>query len=238
MDLVDFIYSSNKAETIEELTKLFMNFINNYGFNSFLFSEVSHDSIMTKNKDIGLIVNHPMEWMDYYQENDYALHDPVYQSALKATRPFTWTEASRIVSNSKSDLIMNEAREHGLISGIGIPINVHSGQLYGIGISSPEKNVTSCKDSISIINAAANHLCLAYTDKFGVSPSYDNIRLTKREQEVIIWVAAGKTKTEIGKILLVSDSTIKRHCANIFIKFSVNNLASAVAMAFRHGFIN
>jgi len=63
------------------------------------------------------------------------------------------------------------------------------------------------------------------------------LRITKREKEVLNWIAAGKTKAEIADTLAVSDSSVKRYCENIALKFKTNNLSSAVAKALRIGII-
>lgn len=53
--------------------------------------------------------------------------------------------------------------------------------------------------------------------------------LSKREEEILRWVAAGKTNWEISVILHVSLNTIKFHLKNIFQKIGVENRWSAIA---------
>jgi transcriptional regulator EpsA len=52
--------------------------------------------------------------------------------------------------------------------------------------------------------------------------------LSQREEEVLQWVALGKTNAEIGRILVISEFTIKNHLRNIFKKLNVSNRAQAV----------
>ncbi|WP_180127400.1 XrtB/PEP-CTERM-associated transcriptional regulator EpsA [Rhodoferax sp. BLA1] len=52
--------------------------------------------------------------------------------------------------------------------------------------------------------------------------------LSDREEEVLQWVALGKTNSEIGRILTISEFTIKSHLRNIFKKLNVSNRAQAV----------
>ena len=53
--------------------------------------------------------------------------------------------------------------------------------------------------------------------------------LSRREEEILRWVAAGKTNWEISVILKVSINTIKFHIKNIFQKIGVENRWSAIA---------
>jgi DNA-binding CsgD family transcriptional regulator len=59
-------------------------------------------------------------------------------------------------------------------------------------------------------------------------PSLESL-LSKREEEILRWVAAGKTNWEISVILNVSLNTVKFHLKNIFQKIGVENRWSAIA---------
>lgn len=54
--------------------------------------------------------------------------------------------------------------------------------------------------------------------------------LSARELEIIHWVKSGKTNTEIGMILEISQNTVKSHLKRIFHKLNVTRRAQAVAM--------
>lgn len=53
--------------------------------------------------------------------------------------------------------------------------------------------------------------------------------LTKREAEVLRWVARGKTNAEIAQILHISAFTVKNHMRRLFQKLNVSNRAQAVS---------
>lgn len=59
--------------------------------------------------------------------------------------------------------------------------------------------------------------------------SQQETTLSKREEEILRWVAVGKTNWEISVILNVSLNTIKFHLKNIFQKIGVENRWSAIA---------
>lgn len=56
--------------------------------------------------------------------------------------------------------------------------------------------------------------------------------LTRREREILAWVARGKTNGEIAGILYVAPGTVRKHLDNVFAKLGVGNRAAAVARAF------
>ena len=52
--------------------------------------------------------------------------------------------------------------------------------------------------------------------------------LTRREIEVLEWVARGKTNTEIGMILHISPRTASKHLEHIYTKLGVESRTAAV----------
>jgi DNA-binding CsgD family transcriptional regulator len=61
----------------------------------------------------------------------------------------------------------------------------------------------------------------------------DDLGLTTREADVLIWIARGKSNREISEILLISPRTVNKHLERIFSKMGVENRASATSVAMR-----
>jgi DNA-binding CsgD family transcriptional regulator len=59
------------------------------------------------------------------------------------------------------------------------------------------------------------------------------LAVTGREAEVLLWLSRGKSNREIGQILDISPRTVNKHLEQIFIKLGVENRASAAARAVR-----
>ena len=56
--------------------------------------------------------------------------------------------------------------------------------------------------------------------------------LTKREREILSWIARGKTSREIAQALVVSPYTVRKHTEHILEKLDVRTRSAAVARAF------
>jgi DNA-binding NarL/FixJ family response regulator len=59
------------------------------------------------------------------------------------------------------------------------------------------------------------------------------VKLTRRESEVLLWLARGKSNRDIGQILDVSYRTVNKHLEQIYPKLGVEGRTAAVAMAVR-----
>lgn len=58
-----------------------------------------------------------------------------------------------------------------------------------------------------------------------------SLGLTPRVAEVLLWVAQGKTNSDIGTILGISESTVKKHLLEIFGKLGVETRSAATLRA-------
>jgi DNA-binding CsgD family transcriptional regulator len=57
------------------------------------------------------------------------------------------------------------------------------------------------------------------------------VLLTPREQQVLEWVAEGKTNAEIAQILVAAPATVRKHLEHIYAKLGVHTRTAAVAYA-------
>ncbi|WP_102335404.1 response regulator transcription factor [Salimicrobium jeotgali] len=62
-------------------------------------------------------------------------------------------------------------------------------------------------------------------------------QLTKREKEVLLLMAEGKTNQEIADLLFIAPKTVKVHVSNVLGKLEVQDRTQAVVYAFRHHLI-
>ncbi len=239
MDFLSYMSSSNSAKNVNELLRDFLRFLENFGLQSFVLAEVSRQTIENKNATFGILANYPEEWLLHYKNNGYADHDPVYNRSFTARNPYSWSDITAGNVSKMGWRVMNEAKEHGLCSGIGVPIHRPFGRLFGFGFASPETSIRSDKNTMSIINVASQHFFIVYSGLCAIeSTSQSDDILTRREKEVLQWIAFGKSRRDVAELLAVSESCIKRHCENVFEKLGANCISFAVLKALRDGLIS
>ena len=69
-------------------------------------------------------------------------------------------------------------------------------------------------------NIESEQVCAQYNGE-------KNSLLTGREKEILISLAQGLTNNQIGKLLLLSTSTVKNHLSKIYIKLDISNRIQA-----------
>jgi DNA-binding NarL/FixJ family response regulator len=62
-------------------------------------------------------------------------------------------------------------------------------------------------------------------------------QLTRREREVLVQLAHGRSTTQIAGELFLSEATVKTHIHRIFLKLGLTDRAQAVSVAFRTGLV-
>lgn len=88
-------------------------------------------------------------------------------------------------------------------------------------------------DAIRTIHAGKKYIPPAVGAKLAERMSLSP--LSDREHEVIQLMAEGKTNQAISKQLHISESTIKFHISNIFVKLGVSDRTQAVLVAIKRG---
>jgi DNA-binding CsgD family transcriptional regulator len=89
---------------------------------------------------------------------------------------------------------------------------------------------------VRIVEDASENGCLLILEEqplqFSAS-SLEPLGLTRREAQVLLWVARGKTDKEVAQLLYVSPRTVKKHLQHIYEKLRVKSRTEAVVLALK-----
>ena len=220
-----------ECATATEAAAIFLKFIEQYGFKSYLIGRMANPASQSKND---ILTNWPSEWIDRWVDQNYVFHDPIFQYAIRHRSPFLWSTAFKHGTKIGKKII-RESREYNLYDGIAIPITTDFGPLGCVSIGCDSGDFDT--SSIPVIELVCIHLYqhLQMLDDCSTNQMFG--LLTKRETEVLHFVAEGKTNWEIGKILNLSEFSVKDHVQNLTRKLQANNRTQAVSVAIRNSLI-
>ncbi|MFT4089491.1 MAG: LuxR family transcriptional regulator [Asticcacaulis sp.] len=235
----DFVEKTNKLRTPRALFDEFTGAMGLFGFTRIIFSVPRDESLPEEENRIGLMHNYPEDWQKYYAEKGFERLDPVLKAAGLYNYAFRWRALERAHRLSERQIrFFRLGEEAGLRHGIGIPMSGDKAQIAGIAMASAER-VDAVRSDLDIISAYCNQFFMAYKRMKGAEASSSQIMasLSKKETEVLQWVAAGRSDDDIGQILGISVHTVDTHLRHIYQKLEVNNRVSAVVKAIISGLI-
>ena len=95
-------------------------------------------------------------------------------------------------------------------------------------------------ESVMTRPMVAKHVLNQFQDLASLGSNAETIvaLLTRRETQILNYVADGNTNKQIARILNISEQTIKNHVSAILRKLNANDRAHAVVLAIRHGWIS
>ncbi|MBY5554936.1 LuxR family transcriptional regulator [Rhizobium leguminosarum] len=187
----------------------------------------------------------PEQWPQIYAAKKYALIDPMVRYLAHAQRPFRWREAMaafhKDAHQRRMEQMMVDAFGHGLEDGYIFPIHGRNGILASLSLAG--KPIELSPVEIALLEAVARKSFWRLLDLKGEAQALETVLpadtpLTRREMEILHFLAEGMTSMEISKMLKISNHTVDWYMNGLQDKLKAKNRQQAVALAFRHGLIS
>lgn len=240
MRISEFIEQSNQMDSPAAVLALMARAVEELGFDRYAYCALTgHDQYIAGNNPAPVVaLNYPVAWTDFYFEHNYQTVDPVVLYAAELDRPFLWDWLSSACKLDRAQhTIMHQAREAGLMDGVGVPLHGAQGNVCLVTFATGEVHPCPAVE-LRTLGVLATQFHAAYSD-VGRSDIDRRVvaALSKRERECLEWIALGKTSWDVGMILNISENTVNFHIKNAFKKLDTNNRTTAVVKAIRYGFI-
>ena len=169
--------------------------------------------------------NWPSEWMARYTASVLS-SDPLVGEARRRMASFTWSELKEAGGLSPDMIAAFEAgTEAGWSDGLAVPIHGPAGYVALVSFAGSELRLGA--PDRAMLRAVA-HAAHDRSREIARPPSTTAL-LTRRETEVMRWVACGKSDWQIGRILGIAESTAHFHVERAKRKLGVQARREAVA---------
>lgn len=180
----------------------------------------------------------PAGWVDLYDDDsEFRQHDPIAEYVVKAGRLMTWQEAidAQDLTGAQAGFV-EKMHSFGLVHGYAMPCYGPAGReayaTFSFGRDTAMQDadkVKRCRDLMMAFHQAILRLDDERRD--------DPPSVSKREAEVLRWIARGKSNSEIATILGVSQSTVDTFVRRLFQKLGVNDRMAATFQGLYRGII-
>ncbi|SOH92728.1 LuxR family transcriptional regulator/LuxR family transcriptional regulator, quorum-sensing system regulator CciR [Monaibacterium marinum] len=170
---------------------------------------------------------YPEGWAKEYIENARHRDDPIPELAAQLDKPFLWSQVGSLTSiTAEQQSYLEELRRWHVGDGLAI-------QVYGPGLRNGYIGLGFADDAAQIdsriilglqLAAQTAHQRYCEMSLNHRRPRYD---LSKREREVLAWIARGKSNAMISDILNISPHTVDTHLRRVYDKLGVTDRTSA-----------
>jgi DNA-binding CsgD family transcriptional regulator len=193
------------------------------------------------NNGFGLgAATYSQSWLQRYAEADYHRIDPTVEGASRSFLPIDWKTLQW--DTRKKRQFLREAIDCGLGNqGYTIPLRGPDGQFAMFVINDNmsdgawEKFKSEHASDLLVTAHFFHQKVLEIEKVFGPSPA---VQLSAREQDVLRYVASGKSRAQVAHELSISENTLRVYLDSARHKLGALNLTHAVAIGVNRGLIS
>jgi len=216
-------------QDLQKAYRLVQNFFNYQGFEYCAFA--AYPTFTDRHRHQININNYPYGWNKLYKQNGYAANDPILAHCNHSSLPILWSKDTFC----EAPELWQELEHQGLSHGWTQAVHEERGTYYSLfSLARMQRPIDpeELYGNLGYAIFASQRLhALAGRRMSDAEPSSQTVHLSPREIEVLRWSAEGKTASEVGKILCLSERTVNFHVNSCMRKLNVTNKISAVAKA-------
>ncbi|MFK4259154.1 helix-turn-helix transcriptional regulator [Agrobacterium tumefaciens] len=221
-DLIDSIAAATSRGALDHA---FRQFANSFEAEMFAF-------VVARATSIDAICNYPQPWRERYIAETFIRIDPVMTTAKRVQGPFTWSAEGLHCSSPEEAMVLHEASEFGIRSGVSIPVELPYGTFTMLTLASNRSSIgLDFKRHLApcAVTACMAHRILNSTSKDrGPSKSAD---LTMRQLQCLVWASHGKRANETACILGISESAVSFHIKEARKRLNAKSISEAIRIA-------
>ena len=233
-----FVEDVSSAGTQAELRTILLDISRELGFAHFALSH--HVDLRSSSEPAIRIHNYPEEWERYYDRHHLGRTDAVHRACQTTAVGFAWSQLPRMIPLTRRDhRILEAAARQGLGEGFTVPAHV-PGEVNGScsfltarGRFLQAEHLATAQLVGAFAFEAARRLLKREQQKLS-----DPARFSERERDCLIWIARGKSDSEIATILGISPETVHQYVKHARANYDAVSRSQLVAHALFSGTIS
>ncbi|MEM8918328.1 MAG: helix-turn-helix transcriptional regulator [Pseudomonadota bacterium] len=153
------------------------------------------------------------------------IHDVIISHGVPTTY-LSLIAGENVINKSFAEQVGKRVAGHGIVDEYIIPVygpyKIEGCMCFGFPQEVHSLPTGTCCELEALASVSHIKIIACFADKL------ENITLSKRESEVLQWLAFGKSFTDIATILGVQPATVDSYTRRIYAKFGVHNKIGAV----------
>ncbi len=233
----DLVTQLDKIDNLQDFSDFLLTLKDHLGFDHLTYAIFNSPNV--KVRDPLVACSYQREWLDYYFSEDCINCDPIVRAAQTSHRPYSWESLKK---NKTEQAFMQHAQDFGISNrGMTIPIRRVNNELALVSIcaNANRRQWTDLMNySVPVVRFIADYCHDTFMQKFTEAAGQgEDVKLTTRERECLLWTARGKSNWEIANILNIAERTVTFHIGNACTKLGVNGRFQATVKAIAHHMI-
>jgi LuxR family transcriptional regulator, quorum-sensing system regulator LasR len=230
------ILQLDTCSTFEQVHKALLSISARLGFDTFLYRGRFQTGGSRSVEHVES--NYNPSWRQRYDAARYVQIDPTISHACSSICPLIW--ADHMYTSGPAKMLRDEAQQYGLVEGVTFPVHSRNGDFGMLSLSLSRSDDAARHHIRAMLTwgallASMTHETMARIVK--ISSAAQSPKLTRREAEVLRWIAEGKSNWEISRLVEISEHGVSYHVRNILLKFDVGSRHRAVAQAQAYGLL-
>lgn len=242
IDIKQYIYDVRAAETVDAAFAVLQRYLGQMGLDRTIYCILTDMPAIGAEVGHAVFGNYPQEWLDYYHERKYQATDPVIKTVMSTDEAFWWSDMHKFVPmGGHEQQILEEAEDAQVCDGMAVAVHGRHGAVTALGAASSSGGVEHSHYLLALVRLMAHEFQDVFVNLKADERRHLPIALTRREIEVLRWLARGKSVPEATTILSIdgsiSEATVRFHVKNIYAKLEVASAPQAVAKSLARGII-
>ena len=228
-ELLEISCVFNTAKTIQELRHGFSKVRNVWPFEHIIGGVVNVDVIGALANQVALTPTHvPEESIHLYVQNHEVITDPALLAHIKSRITQWWNLPTRPEPGDKEPFFTEQAQAFGLPDGMSVGSIAHHSVGDSFFCFSGSMPTTMTRHRL-LLGCLSSQFHTAFLRVLLPTVDQEKNAFTRQEMNVLWWIKEGKTNWEIGRILGITERTVKFHAKNIYRKCGITSRVQAVS---------
>lgn len=219
-----FLSAQNETEFFASLSKA----VKELGFDYCAYG--MRKPLPFSNPKTFMLNNYAPAWQERYVAENYLSIDPTVAHGMKSVLPLVWSD--KVFQDCRH--FWEDANSHGVRVGWAQSSFDARGVAGLLSLARSEEQLSEAELRHNaprmawLVQLAHERMTSLLSAKGGTE---EPVGLTAREIEVLRWTADGKTSSEVGEIMNISERTVNFHVNNAIAKLGTTNKTAAVIKA-------
>lgn len=228
----DLMGDIDRTKTPEQVVERLASSLSTFGYSPLLITGMPEPP--QRVEPYFLLNGWPKRWTERHANENYHIEDPVAAWRRRTINPFEWSEADSGRAARAAEFV-RAAEDVGMKKAFVVPIIRASGFTSCVTMAGETPDFEPrTRRAVHLVSlyAHAKAVSLLGTPTSDARPRR---QLTRREREVMQWIAAGKSSWDISVILGISERTVNWLIARAVRRLDAVNRTQAVVNAIRSG---